>query len=90
MVLLMEIAALSPTVHALEHLVGSVAKVALCLAAAYLALGIAYMAADYFAGRQNAPCRYFRRFFRTLVYIIILFISGLHALEYVLMANATA
>jgi hypothetical protein len=67
--------------------VGDVAKIALYLAAAYLGYGFAYMGADYFAGRQNSPCKYHRSFFRVMMYLVILVIALLHVLQYLMSAG---
>jgi hypothetical protein len=82
MELVPHIAALSPPLDALEKLIGDVEKILLFLAVAYLAYAFAYIGSDYFAGRNKPPCRYFRRFFRAIKYLLIMLIAALYALAY--------
>lgn len=71
----------APVLHVLEDAAG----IALCLALAYLAYGIAHIICDFLA-----QTRFFHTFWRWVINILIFVIAGLYALEYSLRSAGIA
>lgn len=88
--MLANLAAQSPYLDKLLHLVGDVTGVALCLALAYLAYGLAHNVADLLAKKEHRVWQWTRKVCHFAIDVLLYVISALYAVEYILMKAADA
>jgi hypothetical protein len=87
---MLEHMASSPSVDDLNILVGSAARIVLCMALAYFFYGFMHMLEDFVSGRNDKLSKFIHKTCRIVLDLLIYAIAGLYGLEYILMKGGAA